>query len=393
MLDKNFILPNYNGLNFINTINTIKDAFGVECDTILSNKKAVELIKSSKKVVLLLVDAYGYKFYRESKNQSKFLKKIKSNGVVEKLTSQFPSTTTAHITSVVSGKSVSNHGFFEWFTYEKSIDEVFVPFLYNYEGKEGILPKDNLFDDLRNIGVKTTVISPSYINDSSYSKLCFKADKIKGYDSLDEMFEKLIDSLKSDEGNNFYYMYYPNIDSTGHEYGMSSYQAQGEITKFLKSLDKYMIDDEIKDTTFIITADHGQMEIDMDRKIYLNILVPGIEKYMKTHKDGNPIVPVGYNRDMFLYIKEEYLEEVYNILSKKLKGKARVYKVGELYKMGVFLNPSRKFIDNVGNLVILPYDKEAIWWYNEGKSEIKQKGSHGGLTKAEMEIPLLIYKF
>ena len=49
------------------------------------------------------------------------------------------------MTSVVTGKGVSTHGFFEWFTYDSKINEVFTPFLFDYEGKEEILPKDNLF--------------------------------------------------------------------------------------------------------------------------------------------------------------------------------------------------------------------------------------------------------
>ncbi|MGL4107575.1 alkaline phosphatase family protein [Clostridium sp. LP20] len=396
MLGKNFILPDYNGRNFINVINSIKEIYGINEGQGIRDKKALKLINNPSKVVFILVDAFGWDFYEKVRKNSSFLKKIKRNGAETKITSQFPSTTTAHVTSVATGESVGKHGFFEWFTYDPELDEVFTPFIYNYEGVENILPKESLFRKLQDKGVRSTIISPSYINNSSYSRIMFKDGKVKGYDSVDEMFEILINSLSKDKGKNFYYLYYPNIDSSGHQYGMSSYQAQGEISKFIKTLDKYFNSEtinEIKDTLFIMTADHGQMEIDMDRVVYINELVPDIDKYMILKSDGRPIVPVGYNRDMFLYIKEENLKEIKKILEEKLKGKAEVYLTKELIELGLFGEISEELSKRVGNLIILSYDKIGVWWYDRGISEISQKGSHGGLTRKEMEIPLLMYNF
>lgn len=393
-MHKDFIKPNYNGGSFINVINSIKKVYEINDGIPIRDKKAEKHLNKKSKVVFLLVDAFGWKFYREVRNKSKFLKEISKNGCEMKITSQFPSTTTAHVTSVVTGEAVSSHGLFEWFTYDPTLDEVFVPFLYDYNEEENILPKENLFKKLKENGVNSTIISPSFINDSIYSKLMFKEGKVKGYDSVDEMFELLISSLKRDVGKNFYYLYYPNIDSAGHEYGMSSYLAQGEIMKFINSLDKNFnkkIIEDIEDTLFIITADHGQMEI--REKIYINQVLPGIEKYMRKDSKGNPIVPVGYYRDMFLYIKDEYITMVKSELRVKLKGKAEIYTTGELINKGIFNNPSETFLSRVGDLVILPYDNYGIWWYEPYKSEINLIGSHGGLTKDEMEIPLLIYNF
>jgi hypothetical protein len=47
----------------------------------------------------------------------------------------------------------------------------------------------------------------------------------------------------------------------------------------------------------------------------------------------------------------------------------------------------------VGNLVILPYRGEAVWWYEKDRFEQKFRGHHGGLTPQEMEIPLLMAAF
>ena len=41
-----------------------------------------------------------------------------------------------------------------------------------------------------------------------------------------------------------------------------------------------------------------------------------------------------------------------------------------------------------GNLVILPYRYESVWWYEKNKFEMRFYGHHGGLTPQEMETVL-----
>ena len=393
-MTNDFIFPEYNGKNFINIINSIKHNFGINDGITLENKKIKKILLNKEKVVFILVDAFGWKFYKSVREDSKFFKEIRKRGIEEKITSQFPSTTTAHVTSVITGKDVSTHGFFEWFTYDSKINEVFTPFLFDYEGKEEILPKDNLFKELKENGVSSTIITPSYINNSYYSRELFKDGKVKGYESVEEMFNILLQGIKKDKGKNFYYIYYPQIDSIGHEYGMSSYKAYFEINNFIKALDNFynnVLDEGVNEGTFILSADHGQMEI--KDKIYLNELIPNIEEYMIKDSKGKSIVPVGYNRDMFLYIKKEFEIYVYELLKEKFKDKGEIYLVKDLIDKGVFINPSETFLSRMGNIVIIPYDGYGVWWFEKGKYEISLKGSHGGLTKDEMEIPLLIYNF
>ncbi|MBS5926594.1 MAG: alkaline phosphatase family protein [Clostridium sp.] len=393
-MTNDFIFPEYNGKNFINIINSIKHNFGINDGITLENKKIKKILLNKEKVVFILVDAFGWKFYKSVREDSKFFKEIRKRGIEEKITSQFPSTTTAHVTSVITGKDVSTHGFFEWFTYDSKINEVFTPFLFDYEGKEEILPKDNLFKELKENGVCSTIITPNYINNSYYSRELFKDGKVKGYDSVEEMFDILLQGIKKDKGKNFYYIYYPKIDSIGHEYGMSSFKAYFEINNFIKALDNFynnVLDKGVNEGIFILSADHGQMEI-KDR-IYLNELIPNIEEYMLKDSKGRSIVPVGYNRDMFLYIKKEFETYVYELLKEKFKDKGEIYLVKDLIDKGVFINPSETFLSRMGNIVIIPYDGYGVWWFEKGNYEISLKGSHGGLTKDEMEIPLLIYNF
>src|SRR5262249_42164387 len=105
------------------------------------------------------------------------------------------------------------------------------------------------------------------------------------------------------------------------------------------------------------------------------------------------LAPAGSARDMFLHIHDHYLNEAYELLTNlpELQGKARVYKTqdlidGEFFGAG---KPSERFLERVGNLVILSHDGQSVYWYQKGRYGQDFYGHHGGLAPGEMDIPLL----
>ena len=68
---------------------------------------------------------------------------------------------------------------------------------------------------------------------------------------------------------------------------------------------------------------------------------------------------------------------------------AEVRPVRDLVAAGYFGDtpPSRRFLERVGNAVILPRPGRAVWWHEEGRFESRHPGDHGGLSPEEMEIP------
>jgi hypothetical protein len=146
---------------------------------------------------------------------------------------------------------------------------------------------------------------------------------------------------------------------------------------------------------FLMTADHGQVEVDPETTIYLNRepRFAGIESFLKTNRRGQLLVPAGSARDMFLYIKEDLLEQAQSFLAPRLDGKADVVQTESLIENGYFGSEvSSRFRERAGNLVILPYRYESVWWYEKDKFEQRFYGHHGGLTPEEMETVLYQYE-
>jgi hypothetical protein len=148
-------------------------------------------------------------------------------------------------------------------------------------------------------------------------------------------------------------------------------------------------------TLFLMTADHGQTAIDPATTIYLNRSVPELMPLLKTNHAGHPLVPAGSSRDMFLHIKEGHLDEAQGMLQRHLEGKAEVHRVSDLIEQHFFGSapPSADLLKRVGDLVILPYRHESVWWYEQGRFEQRFFGQHGGLSTDEMETILLVQPY
>jgi hypothetical protein len=189
------------------------------------------------------------------------------------------------------------------------------------------------------------------------------------------------------------HLYFDKIDSLCHEYGPTAPQVEAECEILLLMMEYHLerIFRGKKRILFLMTADHGMCEVDPQTTIYLNTHpnFRGIERFIKTNHRRQLLVPAGSARDMFLYIWDDLLEEAQSLLAKGLEGKAEVVKTETLIEDGYFgAEVSSRFRERVGNLVILPYRYESVWWYEKDRFEMKFYGHHGGLTAQEMETVL-----
>ncbi|MBU3127834.1 hypothetical protein LGL55_03265 [Clostridium tagluense] len=103
---KEFTIPLYDSYCFSNIFGSIKYLFDIPSDKKLPKDTLGNSKDSTSKIVFFLVDAFGWYFYEKYKKSSRFLREIEEGGIVSKLTSQFPSTTTAHVTTALSGEPV-----------------------------------------------------------------------------------------------------------------------------------------------------------------------------------------------------------------------------------------------------------------------------------------------
>jgi predicted AlkP superfamily pyrophosphatase or phosphodiesterase len=405
-----FVRPLYPSYCFANLPATIQYLLTGVGQSTLPLDVFGELPTRYNKVVLLFVDAFGWRFFGQYADKYPFLKTCLQQGAVSKLTSQFPSTTPVHVTCINTGLNVAQSGVYEWNYYEPLVDAVITPLRFSYAGDtrpetlraagvaaEAFYPTHTFHQTLQSLGVQSHVFQSASYAYSTYSSVVFKGvTSLYPFRTLEDALDQLTSQvLAKEESPAFYLLYYDEIDATCHLSGPGSAALTEKIDYFFSKLEQRFyqrLRQLTGDTLLMLIADHGQIEVSPETTFYLNSEIPGIERYLKTNSAGSPLVPAGSARDMFLHVKEELLDEAIAVLQQHLGEHAEIYRTRELIEQGLFgsLTPSAAFLSRVGNLVILPGPHETVWWREKGRFAMHFHGHHGGLTPEEIEIPLLL---
>jgi len=403
-----FVKPNYDSNSFANIPKTILYLLTGHSQPFI--KLDPKFSRRYDSVILILVDAFGWRFFEKYRNSYPFLKRFTQEGSALKLTSQFPSTTAAHITTLHTNLPVGQSGVFEWQYYEPSVDAMIMPLMFSFVGTREretlrqakadpklIYPQSTFYDALNAQGIASYIFQHRDYTPSTYSDAIFRgATEVRRIHTWPETLINLQLRLERRATPSYFYSYFSNIDSIGHEYGANSPQFEAEVDTFLNTMERLLFQrsrGRFKNTLLIVTADHGLADVDPATTIYFNVdpRFAGYEKFLRKDRGGQFMIPAGSPRDYFLYVKHDRVDEAREFFAQRLHGKADVRKVSEMIDEGYF-GPriSDAFLARVGNLVILPYKNESVWWYEKDKFEQRFYGHHGGLSKDEMEIPLLM---
>ncbi len=411
MFDSSFVLPRYGTACFSDLAGTIKSLFSNIVPPSLSPEITRNLTPPYDTVVLFYVDAFGWRFFEEYSETDPFLSRMISDGIVAKITSQFPSTTSAHVTTIHSGLTVGQSQVFEWQYYEPHLDAMFSPLLFSYAGDKTretvqgevaapseLFPTDSIYRDLRRKGVISRTFQDRAYSNTTFSRYMLRGSRSSPFTTFPQAIINLGNMLGEQNAPTYYFLYHDPIDQICHQHGPGSRQAGAEIQSFLVTMDRLFLP-ELKRSTgktlFILTTDHGQIDVDPETTVYLNRdpQFSGIERYLRTGRNGQLLVPGGSPRDMFLYIKEGMLQEALTFLRGRLGSIADVHPVSDLISANLFgLDPpANPFLERAGELVIIPHGNHTVWWFEKGRFEMKSRGHHGGLSAMEMEIPLIFF--
>ncbi len=408
-----FIKPRYGSHCFADLPVTLKYLLTGDGAPSLAPDVLARFDQPYRTVILFFIDSFGWRYIERYSDDYPFLRRLVQKGQVSKLTSQFPSTTSAHVTTIHTGLPVGQSGAYEWQYYDPQVDAVIAPLFFSYAGTrrrdtldatqfapERLFPYTTFYQDLAQYGVESTILQHREYTPSTYSNVVFQGARIIPYNTLPEALVNLQHCLAQQTAPAYYFLYFDKIDALSHDYGPSSPQLEAELDTFLTVMDRLFerkLRGQQSRTLFVMTADHGQIETDPKTTIYLNreTRFAGIDTYLKTNRNGDLLAPAGSARDLFLYVKDERLDEAHAFLTQRLAGQADVVKTQWLIDAGYFGPPpmSDMFLNRVGTLVILPHGHKTVWWYEKGKFEQTKYGLHGGLSRQEMEIPLCLYDF
>jgi hypothetical protein len=266
------------------------------------------------------------------------------------------------------------------------VDEGFDPNILLFKGK-------TIHNTLRQEGINTFTHIHSSNAFNACSNLIFQGSKIIPAVKSSDLIVILRKNIEENSGKSAYFFaHLDTLDTISHEYGPESYEYSAELSMITYLLKRELVQKieskTAKETLLLVTADHGSIKVDPKETTYLNCL-PKTILNLKVGKNRKPILPLGGPREVFLHIKEEKLIETKEWLSQRIGNKAQIIETKEAAEKGLFgLGVANKEVfERTGNLMILPYGNETVWFENSENRKISFLCQHGGLNEQEMVVP------
>jgi hypothetical protein len=365
--------------------------------------------KNINKVVLLVVDGFGFNQFLNHQKQNRFLKSLSEAGEVFPLTSVYPSQTTNALTTLNTGLTPQEHGLFEYFIYLKEVGIVNALRFERIGSKvrskliqQGYDPKMmfsgmNIQQKLLTQGIGAFTHMNELNAANACTKLVFEGSTIvSAYKNADAIV-KLRKQLEKTSGAAYFFVHLETLDTISHEYGPGSEEYNAELQVITYLLQKELIEkisqQAANETVLLLTADHGGVQVNPQEAVYLGLdSEPLVNSQLGM--DRKRILPTGSPRDIFLHIKDQKLQQTKNALTEKIGDKAHIMETKQAVESGLFGlgKASDAFLERAGNLLILPYGKETVWFEHRSGRRINLLGQHGGLHHDEMLVPFAATK-
>ncbi len=321
-------------------------------------------------VVLVLLDGMGVNIlYKHLFKDAFLLKHLK-----DVISSVFPPTTVAATTTVLSGLPPYVSGHLGWVQYFPKEDAMI-----------SLFPNQDFYDNKRQFDfnfkdkyLKYTSIYEQIKRGSSQVSLneLFPNFREDGYQSFKDQVDKVIAITRSKE-RSFTYVYWTEPDLTEHHYGVDAYETKKVLLDLDQEIER-MAFFSARGTAIIVIADHGLVDV-TDVPLFQNqVLMDMMRKkpsnearattyYVKhnEHKRFKEVFEEHYGKHFMLLSKAEILE-------KKLLGEGKKHRLLDQF-LGDFMS-----IATSNQMMRLSDEKSFL-------------AHHAGLTKEELEVPLIIF--
>lgn len=361
------IMPHYDN-SIMSLTNSILKHYGADPHHATLPALDEVLLNDYKNVVLLIMDGMGMNVMERNLPQNSFLRKhIKSE-----ISSVFPCTTTAALTSILTGRTPNEHGWIGWSNYFKEVDKCIDLFTNRESGTDNdadsehlphkILAYDSIFTQIGS-SAATYEVSP-------FSR--YKADTIEEIGSH-------IKRLCGGDGKMFLYAYHCQPDHDMHDLGIENQRMKQMLNDYSNQIET--LTDSLTDTLFIITADHGMADI----TVHCVEEYPAISGALIRHICVE-------SRCCSMYVKDECKSNFKQMFHRAFGDKFKLFTHDEFIGSGLlgYGNRHPKVHDFIGDYVAVAVSDTALWYKDVNGKYNDFKGAHAGLTKEEMTVPLII---
>lgn len=300
----------------------------------------------------------------------------------------FPSTTAAAITSLSTGSTPREHAILGWYLNLPDLGMVSTILLGTT--LTGTPMIDGEFD------IDAYMKVPCYVDSIPGQRIWLTYDGIdqrpinraltdwtdvRHHGSLAELARAMIHFAES-ESPGVAYAYWPRYDALSHLHGAASSESEQHFAEIDEMLGWVVERLRENGTSFVLSADHGFVDVSDENLIELAD-VPGLRECLAT-------APSGDARQVNFFVRPHKVEAFERIVERELAHAGQCIRGSELLETGVF-GPGRTHAaleQRLGDYVFLARDGHALAYRAPGNHRPHPRGHHGGMTSVEMRVPL-----
>jgi predicted AlkP superfamily pyrophosphatase or phosphodiesterase len=407
VLPPEFVLPHYEGFSVANIGPTVAALLGSRIPGGFPLPREVwsDLTPGVRRVVLIFLDAVGYdRFLDVLDDETLVFRRLADAGRLFPITSTFPSTTTATLTSLWTGRTPAEHGLIGYVLFLREFGVMadlihLAPRGRKDGGKEtlldwglkaeGFVPVPGLAESLAADGIVTrSLILKDYLG-SFLSQLHHRGvTEIRGHLGAPDMWVCLREMLQAHRDERLYLTaYWGMVDTVSHERGPGSPHWDAELRNLAYSLEREFLSQltpaDREGTLLLVTADHGQITVPPDRIVYL--------KHHPPLSDALVMSPTGEPRVAYLHVRPGRVDAVKSYFAAHLAHAFVVLDAETVLSSGLLgKGPTMPAVPHrLGDLVVIGRDN---WILYDRDKEPDMIGRHGGLTPGEMLVPMLMVR-
>ena len=382
-------LPNYRDGSIVNLMQSILTGLGASGTGDVHGHLAdlgPEEVADARHVVLLVVDGLG-RAQLESGPAPALRASLRAT-----ITSVFPSTTASAVTTFLTGLAPVEHAVTGWFMWLRELGTVIAPLPFTTRAKRtdltelGLAPGDvftgpSIFERVR---ADCHAVQPADLVDSVYSQAHTRGAASRGFKRLDQLVDAIVDIVQDARQRTYVSAYWPMLDTLSHRHGAASSRARRHLAKIDAQFERLRAALTGTGTLLVVTADHGFIDIRAESCLDAGS-VPGLDPMLSLPLCGEP-------RVAYCYVRESRRMDFIQCVGEELGGAALVVESASMIANGWFgLGESHpRLHERVGDHALVMRDGHAIRDRIAGEKRFRHVGVHGGVSREEMRVPLVV---
>ncbi|MGC3964512.1 MAG: alkaline phosphatase family protein [Rhodocyclaceae bacterium] len=383
------VLPDYHGSGLFNLAVSVARVCGADTPSDYADLSLPNALRASDtwgrydSVVLFLVDGLGDEFLSRHRDVAPNLWRDRAT----RLTSVFPSTTATAITTLMTAKPASQHGLLGWFVREHGSGRLVAPLPMRYRNDGAVddpeivrrvLSESPTFGRARR---QTHIVTLPYLAGGPYSSHHTGAAAVHPYADLAALPQVVASVVAGSTAPHVIYCYTPLLDAMGHDHGTHSPQALSALAQVDAAYAG--LQQALPDSLIVLTADHGFIDSPPERSIDLGAH-PVLHAMLAAPLSGE-------GRCAYCHVKPGLVDAFGEAAEAALGRIMHIVPSAQLFDAGMFgPGDSQSARQRAGDWALIGRDDWTVYDRLPGERRHAMLGVHGGLSPAEMFVPLVL---